>query len=316
MNSFSKFVALCILIFIFLDQLALLVFGHSYQLSHKYGWINKAQTSYQTVQDSPGVFRKVKAFYPKEGFKRYPEKEPNKPRILIVGDSFTDMPWVSNGEEWYSYIEREFPAYQIYVSGNGGYGNLQEFMLINDHLEEIDPKIVILQTCANDFNNNNFEAELALYPFNNPAWRPFWESDKVVYRLPLPFSFLRQNSFCIDRYLSLFDQIYKKISSKEKVYSSYKIKKKDISITSNIIQKIAQRVSGRRLIIVEMCGALNALSQICSELNLDCILDFKNKLLEQTTSEKIKVVNNGHFNLLGNHLAGEIMLKHLHERGL
>ena len=140
-----------------------------------------------SVQDTKGNFRKVVNRYFDHGFKRWPKYNDGKPRVLIIGDSFTQMVQVSNGEEWYAYLERAFPDIAFYVFGGGGYGTLQEYMVMDDYFDEIRPDAIIWQFCRNDFHNNYYELDRKDYPYNNHFIRPYLENGNIVYRLPLPF---------------------------------------------------------------------------------------------------------------------------------
>lgn len=86
----------------------------------KYGWSVAADRKItRTVQDTQNNFRKVVNQYFSHGFKRWPDASGNKSRVLILGDSFTEMTYVSNGEEWYAYLERAYPDIAFYVFGGG-----------------------------------------------------------------------------------------------------------------------------------------------------------------------------------------------------
>lgn len=43
------------------------------------------------------------------------------------------MEFVSDREEWYSYLERDFNDSQFFVSGSDAYGSLQEYMVMDVH---------------------------------------------------------------------------------------------------------------------------------------------------------------------------------------
>ena len=156
-KEISFFVVFTIILYIIVD----LLLGKFYPKVHvptKYGWsvpANKKVTS--SVQDTKGNFRKVVNRYFDHGFKRWPKYNDGKPRVLIIGDSFTQMVQVSNGEEWYAYLERAFPDIAFYVFGGGGYGTLQEYMVMDDYFDEIRPDAIIWQFCRNDFHNNYYE---------------------------------------------------------------------------------------------------------------------------------------------------------------
>ena len=59
-------------------------------------------------------------------------------------------------------------------------GTLQEVMIVERHIREIMPDILILQVCQNDFINNSFELESKSYFNNNNLLRPYLGSDGTI----------------------------------------------------------------------------------------------------------------------------------------
>jgi hypothetical protein len=100
-------VAISAVLFLFLD----LLLGRFYPKVHtptKYGWTVAAdnESRKKTIQDTKRNYREVVNRYFAHGFKRWPTGHGDKPRVLVIGDSITQMTQVSNGEEWYAYLER------------------------------------------------------------------------------------------------------------------------------------------------------------------------------------------------------------------
>jgi len=89
------------------------------------------------------------------GFKRFSTPDSNKIKILVLGDSFTKAGTVSNGEEYYAYLERN-PEIQLFAKGVMGWGTLQEYLFLNETYDSIKPDIIILQFSSNDFINNDY----------------------------------------------------------------------------------------------------------------------------------------------------------------
>ncbi len=158
------------------------------------------------VEDSLGDRRTIAVRYFRNGFKRWGDVDTKKIKMFIIGDSFTLMRLVSNGEEWYSYLEQEFGDLELFVYGGGGYGSLQEFMILDEFIDKIHPQLILIQFCGNDYANNLYDLDLRGYPYNNHAVRPYLEDGKIVYRLPLPFAALRKRSFIADRVLVVYDR--------------------------------------------------------------------------------------------------------------
>lgn len=320
-----------IISFFLIDGLVRLVVPPVYQ-SSPYGWqVRENVESKTTVEDSPGSFRTITVKYGKNGFKRWGDINTHKKKILIVGDSFTEMSWVSNGEEWYSYLEKEVEGAEWFVFGGGGYGSLQEFMVLDDFLSVIKPDVVLWQFCGNDYSNNLYELDRLMYPYNNHAVRPYLENGKVVYRLPLPLSVLRKYSFSADRILALYDRLrwaeatknldayMKKRNQMEAEASPSErarktaLQQKAFEATQAILRKVRERVGDKPIFMFNACGRLTDQEKLLCDSNAIACIDHVAESVDSKEAEghDVKIVNNGHWNKLGNEIAGKKLAEFL-----
>ncbi|HSK69089.1 MAG TPA: SGNH/GDSL hydrolase family protein [Candidatus Limnocylindria bacterium] len=123
----------------------------------------------------------------RDGFRRFPEAS-GRPRVLIIGDSFTHAVEVGDEHAYWAVFARRHPDHAVFAIGAGGYGTLQEALLLARVNARARPDIVIWQFCANDLTDNLFEAERRSAVHNNLMRRPYWE-DAIVYRNPAPWPF-------------------------------------------------------------------------------------------------------------------------------
>lgn len=72
---------------------------------------------------------------------------------------------------------------EVFAIGGGGYGTLQELMVLRKYVDIIDPDYFVLQFCTNDFSNNSLELEAPSIVRNQNNMRPYLSKDQVVYRL-------------------------------------------------------------------------------------------------------------------------------------
>ena len=116
-----------------------------------------------------------------------------KPRVFIVGDSFTGMNIAGrrNGGGLYHRVMQDQIDAELFVFGGGGFGTLQEYLAIDRHIDEIKPDLLLLQVCSNDFINNSWALEKKSFRNNNYRVRPYLENDEIVYRHPRGDSFVR-----------------------------------------------------------------------------------------------------------------------------
>ena len=285
----------------------------------RYGW-NPPENSilHPVVEDSPGNVREVTVQYFQHGFKRWGDPGTGKTKIFIVGDSFTEMNWVSNGEEWYAWLEKAFPNVELFVFGGSGYGTLQEFMAIDDYLDTIKPDLILLQFCSNDFQNNLYRYELATYPFNNHGLRPFLEGNEIVWRLTVPYSEIRRVSFVADRLLAIYDDVewrratrnlaaYERRTGEQQKRLWEIFQTDSIVVTRRILQRLRKRAGD---IPVYVMSASSAGAGLIRGQGFPFIpmkeIDDRAK-----AGEPVKIPNNGHWNRLGNRLVGEKMVEFL-----
>ena len=120
-----------------------------------------------------------------KGFREYDEKQEYKKNILVIGDSYTAGPFASNNRMYYSHIKEELEKkghfFNWYVAGGGGYGTLQQYLLIKKYFDEINPTIIIHQFCENDFENNTKQIEKNSILYSQYYFRPYLINDKIVY---------------------------------------------------------------------------------------------------------------------------------------
>lgn len=118
-----------------------------------------------------------------KGKKAFGDPRSPRPKLLVIGDSFTDGLGVPERAMYYAYLmPGQYP--ELFVYGGAGYGTLQELMVLERHLDAIDPRLVLLQVCTNDFKNNSYAIQSASYGGNNFLARPFLEDGEVRYRAP------------------------------------------------------------------------------------------------------------------------------------
>jgi hypothetical protein len=302
----------------------------------KYGWSMPEKILRQTlVEDQPGKFRRANAEYFEYGFKRWGDVRTQKTKMLIIGDSFTDINCVSNGEEWYSYLERKFKNLELFVFGGGGYGTLQEFMILDDFIDIIKPQIILIQFSPNDFWNNLYALDIKFYPYNNHAYRPYWESGKIVYRLPMPFSTLRRYSFMADRILARYDRFARDRAVKNlRAYAGQKdsktlhasegekaetrkLEKEAFAVTNEIYGMIRRRAGETIPIYLFNIQDTPYAEDICKTNRITCIPGIEGEFdAKEKEGFPVKVVNDGHWNRLGNELVGQKLVEYFEKEGL
>ncbi len=110
-------------------------------------------------------------------------------RICVVGDSTTQAYQLSDGQPYYHLLETrlsdEGRKVELLPMAVGGFGTLQQAMLLKEFCLPYDPDLIVWQVDDNDLSNNSFEMERYGGQYSNFRRRPYWQDKKVVFRQPM-----------------------------------------------------------------------------------------------------------------------------------
>ena len=158
----------------------------SRQLDDTYGWVTKPNYSYQgTLKDIAGVAYNVSITTDAHGFRLFGDtKAEDRKKVFFIGDSYTHSVEVSNDRTFYARLQDSLDI-EAFAYGSGGYGTMQEYLILEKYIAEISPDVVILQLCANDLLDNAAQLErTAIY--NIGKRRPYLNlAGEIVYETPL-----------------------------------------------------------------------------------------------------------------------------------
>ena len=68
------------------------------------------------------------------GFRMFGNVSSGKPRVFVIGDSFTQATDVSDDKTYYAIVKRLLNV-EVFAYGGGGYGSLQECMILDKYIE-------------------------------------------------------------------------------------------------------------------------------------------------------------------------------------
>lgn len=249
------------------------------------------------------------------GFKRWGDVHTNKSKVLLIGDSFTQMYYVLNGQEYYSYLEKAFPEAEFFVFGGTGYGTLQEYMVLNDTFDLIEPDMILWQFCKNDLMNNLHSYEIKVGCYNNGINRPYLENGEITYKKPRPLWLLRKYSRFFDYALWKYDEFIYSIGCQEEENKTINYpdeQKKAYDVTKEIFSLIRDKTKETPIVMFEACLDSHEFSMLCDDLNITCIYGLRDHL-QSKEKEGIRVTNkiNKHWNENGNKLVGEYLAEAL-----
>ena len=108
-----------------------------------------------------------------------------KPKLLVIGDSFTQATAVSDEHTYHALLKGKL-GMEVFAYGAGGYGTLQEYLILDEVFDALQPTVLLWQFCTNDFINNDHALEVASTVNNNGWVRPYWEHGHIRLRSPKP----------------------------------------------------------------------------------------------------------------------------------
>ena len=135
-----------------------------YRVPHKiFGWSLKPGASY--IYDLPEG--NVSVSYNSLGWrdsKHHKKNKANKVRVLVLGDSFMEGYSVKLKETFHKKLEKKLLERNVNIEvinfGVGGYGTLQEYLVLRDLGMEYKPDLIILGfLVGNDIRNNSLSLE-------------------------------------------------------------------------------------------------------------------------------------------------------------
>lgn len=151
-------------------------------LDDKLGW--RATENYRfdgTKHNSDGTEYAAKVSQDGRGFRMFGDLS-GKPRIFVIGDSFTQSVDASDNQTYFANLKQMIDS-EVFAYGAGGYGSLQEYMILDKYFDLVRPDLILWQYSVNDIVNNSPVLEKASRINNNGMIRPYWIDNHVRYVL-------------------------------------------------------------------------------------------------------------------------------------
>ncbi len=151
----------------------------------RYGWRTTPGYSFDgNRKDLAGNSNPVRVFTDENGFREYADPNAEGFRIFFIGDSFTFAKDVDQKDTFYRRVGELLDA-QIFAYGADGFCTTQEFLLLDEYLDVIDPDLVVWQFCWNDIIGVSLELTRGSAINLNGVDQPFMRADgSIEYRNP------------------------------------------------------------------------------------------------------------------------------------
>lgn len=294
------------------------------------GWRTNENIEFQQQRKDASGQKYTEDYYTStNGFRIY--GNPNtqdKIKILFIGDSYTHAQ-VSNDKTFYGLLKDTLHI-EIFAYGSGGYGTLQEYMILDKYIDVIEPDIVILQFCYNDFINNHYELELRSNINSNGHRRPYiiGKGSHIVYKIPKYLPRIRKFANEYSRFLYFIISRIDKLRSKSNNSIEYIIEDngrsnplfiESIDITEYLFNKIKSRVhEGSLLYSFSMDDITPYYEEYLNILNKNGIeyIDGVPQALRKAEQSGItvRIADKHHLNETGNKIVSEILSQHIKKK--
>jgi hypothetical protein len=298
------------------------------ELDDTLGW--RARAGYQDLREinettSKGVKYAVKRSQKEYGFRMFGDLRSTRPKLLVIGDSFTHAIQVSDEDAYYATL-KDALGVEVFAYGAGGYGTLQEYMILDQYVDIIKPTLILWQFCTNDFINNDPALETASLVNNNGWRRPYWVDGHIVYILPKAWSasfriFAQRHSRFLHFLFSRWDRLLA-ISPVQTV--EVEIKREGLThqgfqhavqVTSELMDKVRSRV-GRIPIVSFSCEAEEPYDSAFKEISSHYDVVFLQNIAEAVEAaykrgDDVLNADMGHWSVGGHRLVGSLIGEHL-----
>ena len=304
------FVNIIIFIIIFFSiEIVVLIFKPNHLiLDDELGW--KLRPNYKvekTEKDLYGQTYKVKFDVNSKGIINVGDENDKSISILVLGDSFSSDPYVSKEKMWYGILQDQLKKkfkknISINVIGAGGYGSLQQYLLMKKL--NLNNDLVILQFCSNDFDNNILEIEKKNGSINQYSRRPYLDSKNELYYDESFSSKLLRSKFLGES--RIINKILFWYGNNRNVNDiNNQLRDSSYHVTKTILKRMRSFYPDKEYFIFNCEYSDNRWEKLAKETNFIPIVEnSKNLRKAKEGNLKIYYSDGGHYNELGQEIMG------------
>jgi lysophospholipase L1-like esterase len=304
-------------------------------LDDKLGWRHATNVNRTFVNEFGEKAPVVLNSFGFRGSPRTINKSPDRRRILVLGDSFTEGVQVGEQELFTARIEMADPKLEVINTGVGGYGTVQEYLYLASEGLRFNPDFVLLMFFENDLS----DSALSYSPGFGP--RPFARleedglhivevldsSEHRKYIMPVPFrSALNRYSYF---YYFLNAQVYQPLLSKQmRAMQQADLNRIDsetrYKIFDGVVSKLARLLDQQRirfLVVLipnrddAMRGhseAVKVVSNLCAARNIEHLSLLDRFHADSSSGSSLYFPEDIHWTKDGHRVAAEEILGYLH----
>lgn len=293
------------------------------RLDDTLGWEPKPH--YVRAVDGHRVYGDLRYTSTRDGFRRFGDLEADRIRILFLGDSGTQATQVSDGEAYFDHIADRRDDVEVFAHGAGGYGNLQEYMVMDQFFDEIRPDLVVLQLTPNDIMNNSYDLE-SRSAFNSRMRRPFLEDGEIVHRFPSRNPLVRYSR--LGRFIAIrlgfigADNIaFLARSIEYRIDETRELWDEAVRTTEEILRLMVARAGDVPVVAFEVAPSYleeRLFPELCERVGIAFVDGIPAAVdSARAAGEPVDFApHDGHWNAVAHAIAGEAILRFLIEEGL
>jgi len=257
------------------------------------------------------------------GFRMFGSLSSERDKVFVIGDSFTHATDVSDDRTYYAIVAKSLDV-EVFAYGSGGYGSLQEYMILDKYFDLVKPTVILWQYSTNDFINNSPDLESASSINNNGMVRPYWINGAVAYILPkVRTKYIRRPAlkYCricyvvlnrVDRLLSAKSS--KTVEIETSIGKPAHVAFLDSLKTTDEIMGMVRRRAGSIPILAFLAGSGSpygpeyekGITDISRRHNITLFPDIKQAVLAaEERGAVVKAADGAHWNELGHRIVGQ-----------
>jgi lysophospholipase L1-like esterase len=267
-----------------------------------------------------------------DGFRAFGAPATTDPKILFVGDSFTQGVEVSDDQTFYAELSRQLEI-EVFAFASRGYGTLQESLAIDSVFDRIQPDAIVWQFCMNDFMANDYELERSWTASAMGMPRPYWNDGAIHRSTPESFGWLLDLAGGSSRLLYLVTMRYERLlfvldGRRDVLIEEIRERGLDhpgfraaVEKTREVLSRALQRVEGSPVVVFEACTTDAPFHPVVAELARDVGAHFVADLpaaIEQAASQGqvVYALDGVHWSPEGHQVVAGVLRGTLLELGL
>lgn len=131
----------------------------------------------------------VELEFDENGFKSFGDPATTQSKVFFIGDSYTASVEISNDKSYFNLLADSL-GFSVFAYGQPGFSTLQQLMILEQYLSLIQPDLIVLQYCSNDFKDNYADLE-RISNYNVKERRPYRMADgSISYIRPVSWGYV------------------------------------------------------------------------------------------------------------------------------